>query len=516
MSGGTISGNTAAGALSSTGGGGVYVNSGSFTMSGGTISGNTAEGTLSSTGGGGVYVHGGSFTMSGGTISGNTANNLLISYGGGVYVTGGTFTKTGGTIYGDTNTAHTEGDDENTAGSGNGHAVYVQSGPKKRNSTAGPSVNLDSAQSGAAGGWESDTPPALPTTLYVSSTGSDTAAGTETAPFATVGKALETIKTAYAGNWPGKGTSEASPARILISGTVTGTGGTKGMVDITDTALYTAYPPITLEGKGTGTNAGTLDANSHSRVLSIQYADVTLGANLTLTGGSADSGGGVYVNGSSSSFTMTGGTISGNEAVSGGGVWFLGNVFTMTGGSINENTSTGGSDGDSSTGSGGGVLIRDGNFTMGGTAEISGNEAVMDGGGVWFLGDAFTMAGGTISGNKAKGTNSGTNNGGGGVYVWGGSFTMRGGIINGNEASAYGGGVYIFRGGGIFVKNDMDDGDSGTIYGNDEAAANKNTAGNGHAVYVQRSEGSDGMRNTTAGPSDKLNSATSGEDGGWE
>jgi hypothetical protein len=118
-------------------------------MSGGSVSDNTA------TTGGGVYVsYGGTFNMSGGAvISGNTAS----ANGGGVYVSyGGTFNKFGGTIYGDDNTIHTTGSDENTAGSGDGHAAYVFTGSKKRNSTAGPGVNLDGAYSGPipGGGWE--------------------------------------------------------------------------------------------------------------------------------------------------------------------------------------------------------------------------------------------------------------------------------------------------------------------------------------------------------------------------
>jgi hypothetical protein len=40
---------------------------------------------------------------------------------------------------------------KNTTTSGNGHAVYVYSGSKKRNSTAYVGVTLDS---GSAGGWE--------------------------------------------------------------------------------------------------------------------------------------------------------------------------------------------------------------------------------------------------------------------------------------------------------------------------------------------------------------------------
>jgi hypothetical protein len=138
MSDGEISGNTGTNS-----GGGVYVGSGTFTMLGGDISDNA------STYGGGVDV-GDTFTMSDGKISGNTS-----CYGGGMYVGGyGIFKKTSGIIYGDTDTTHTSGSTENTASS-NGHAVYVSTDPiKKRNSTAGTEVNLDSMMSGSAGGWE--------------------------------------------------------------------------------------------------------------------------------------------------------------------------------------------------------------------------------------------------------------------------------------------------------------------------------------------------------------------------
>jgi predicted outer membrane repeat protein len=87
--------------------------------------------------------------MSGGTISGNTASDS----GGGVYADyGDTFTKqSGGIIYGSD-----AGDAlKNTADGGDGHAVYVYSSPKKkRNTTAGEGVTLDSTKSGSDGGWE--------------------------------------------------------------------------------------------------------------------------------------------------------------------------------------------------------------------------------------------------------------------------------------------------------------------------------------------------------------------------
>jgi uncharacterized repeat protein (TIGR02543 family) len=148
MNDGTISGNSIDSSYGGDGGG-VYVSGGTFTMSGGTVSGNSASGN-----GGGVYVSSGTFAMSGGTISGNAAskymgNDNYVGNGGGVCVYGGTFTKqSGGTIYGNNYTGSA-----NTSKSDNGHAVYV-SESKKRNSTAGEDVTLDSAKTGAAGGWE--------------------------------------------------------------------------------------------------------------------------------------------------------------------------------------------------------------------------------------------------------------------------------------------------------------------------------------------------------------------------
>jgi hypothetical protein len=156
MSGGTISGNSVSSESYYTGsmhypsayGGGVYVASGSFTMNGGTISGNSAfaEGSVY---GGGVYIAGGSFAMSGGTISGNSATSAFSSYeslGGGVFVaTSGIFTKTGGTIT-DTNVAA-----NSSSSTGFGRVAFAANGSKKRETEAGPTVNLSSA---SATNWQ--------------------------------------------------------------------------------------------------------------------------------------------------------------------------------------------------------------------------------------------------------------------------------------------------------------------------------------------------------------------------
>jgi hypothetical protein len=172
MSGGTIAGNSSTSTSSysnSSYGGGVYV-SGTFSMSGGTISGNSSTSSYSNSSatsyGGGVAVSGGgSFTMSGGTISGNsiTSTYSASSYGGGVYVgPSSTFTKTGnGTVYGYTagnSNSNVVKDSSGVVQNNSGHAVYVYGYPsnlaKRRETTAGPGVNLDSGLNGAAGGWE--------------------------------------------------------------------------------------------------------------------------------------------------------------------------------------------------------------------------------------------------------------------------------------------------------------------------------------------------------------------------
>ncbi|MDR2491459.1 MAG: Ig-like domain-containing protein [Spirochaetaceae bacterium] len=160
LSSGTISNNTAsshAAASSLNAGGGGICSQAAFQMSGGDISGNTASsiGSGGNFGGGGVYMmqNAPSFTMTGGTIGGNQiiTSSSTGSGGGGVYVYNGNgtskFTKTGGIIYGD----NTVDSDKNTASNGAGHAVYVYSPSRQRNTEAGNGVNLDSTNTN---NWE--------------------------------------------------------------------------------------------------------------------------------------------------------------------------------------------------------------------------------------------------------------------------------------------------------------------------------------------------------------------------
>ena len=153
--------------------------------------------------------------------------------------------------------------------------------------------------------------------------------------------------------------------------------------------------------------------------------------NGTVTG----SGGAIYMKGSGSALTISGGTIQGfTVSAHGGGVYMSGGAFTMTGGKIYNCSSSG------TNLSGGGVYMADGTFNMsGGSIE---NCTAHEGAGVKMYPDSgktctftmsdsaeikncsndgvsiarsgtsrFTMSGGTIDNNKGYGlwTSAGSN-----------------------------------------------------------------------------------------------------------
>jgi hypothetical protein len=354
-----------------------------------------------------------------------------------------------------------------------------------------------------------------PDYLFVSDTGSNvTGNGSETAPYATVDKALTMIAAAYSDlSWPVDPQSVPVPAHIRITGTITETGTANAMVQIGNpgsTSFYETYPPIILEGDG------TLNAALQNRVLLVAWADVTLRGSLTLTGGGSDMpGAGVMVGGSGENgrFTMEGGTITGNQTSSsycdGGGVRVASGEFIMKGGTISNNHTY------DSSGNGGGVAVSPGApgdtpvFTME-RGTIIGNTSAGNGGGVYVEDVAFTMAEGTIiSDNEAT-------IGGGGVYVGGanGSFIMSGGTISGNTTQNSGGGVLLDNATGLTFRKT-----GGAIYGDTNMLhdpgdpENTSATGNGHAVFQV---GGGLKRNTNANETVSLDSAITGSGSGWE
>ena len=174
-----------------------------------------------------------------------------------------------------------------------------------------------------------------------------------------------------------------------------------------------------------------------------------------------NSGGGVYLAGDTTTFTLNHGDIALNRGDGGGGVAISGGTFSMAGGTISENLGN----------AGGGVRVRGGTFNMTDgaisdhTTRIGGILPPQEGGGVQIDLGTFNMHGGTIEGNHSRHgggiharfhtsafvMHDGTirNNedvllGGGGVrVVVGASFDMHGGYITGNTATTNGGGVVV-------------------------------------------------------------------------
>lgn len=218
---------------------------------------------------------------------------------------------------------------------------------------------------------------------------------------------------------------------------------------------------LTIEGKKN--LSGFVASSNGGGIYSLGTLNINGG---TISGNTATSlGGGVY---SANNFTMTDGTISDNTAASGGGLAITSKLIYITGGTIAGNTATSNAGGllvkgcgvDYKNGSitgnnadcGGGVGVDSGTFYLG-SGSISGNKATTRGGGLYIFGgdsSSFGLTNGTISGNSAKY--------GGGVYLETGAFTMSGGTISGNTSTGAGSAIYVRNGkftmdGGVIINN---------------------------------------------------------------
>ena len=178
-------------------------------------------------------------------------------------------------------------------------------------------------------------------------------------------------------------------------------------------------------------NGYTLNGGGQGPVITVEEGgkltieDASIDRDGKITGGEADYGGGIYVDGGT--LIMEGGAISGNEAKNGGGVYLTnGATFTMTGGEISENSLT------NTSGKGGGVYVgTDCTFTI--NAEALGDAVIKDnvalgktvtdgtwnyihthGGGVAVNKGTLNFTNALITGNRATGENG---YGGGGIYA---------------------------------------------------------------------------------------------------
>ena len=471
MNGGTITGN----------GGGVQVansnGTASFIMNGGSITGNTCTGgTTNYIPCGGVLVSGGSFTMTGGSITGNTATgSAAMAASGGVLVySGGSFTMTGGEI--------TNNQCAVTTLLGNDFAGGV-----RMSSTLGGNtftVSGDAVISGnTAQGNANNVSLADGQTIKIGSggfTGGEVGVTMKTPGVFTSGGGASCQQYFFSDNdayvvVPSNGelalgTVADNPHRHYVCGDAicadshaeatytpkSDFGGALSEGSYYLTRSVTATDDITISGAvNLCLNGKTIDLDGHHFIInsggSLTICDCMGGGQIT--GGQAEQGGAVLVNGGGS-LTFHSGAIAGNTAsgggdgsggsnrAGGGAVCVNGGSFTMTGGAIENNTASVTKKNDG----GGGVLLNSGTFEMTG-GSITGNDvtghANSVGGGVHINGGTFTMTNGTISDNSAIN--------GGGVTVFKGtegesSFALSGGSITGNTVTEIGGGIYVLPG----------------------------------------------------------------------
>ena len=253
----------------------------------------------------GVYVSSGTFNMYGGSITGNKAQDAK-GRGGGVYVYSGSGTFN---MYGGSITGN--------RATGDGGGVY-KSGSNSSFNMYGGSITGNTANSYGGG-------------VYVDGGGFTMSGGT-------IGgtKTGETNTATYGG-----GGVYAKANFEMTGGSITGNETNRG-------------GGVYVTGKGSFTMSASAD-----------------GQNIpSITGNNAtENGGGVYVVGSSSTFEMTGGTITGNNAAYGGGVYTV-NEFKMSGGSITGNNAY---KSDYISTFGGGVCVGSGIFTVSGEVTVTDN-----------------------------------------------------------------------------------------------------------------------------------------------
>ncbi|MDR2468112.1 MAG: hypothetical protein LBD22_04035 [Spirochaetaceae bacterium] len=309
---------------------------------------------------------------------------------------------------------------------------------------------------------------------YVSATGNDGNTGiVQTAPFATVSKALSTAGQAFAVIEVLDEITESimiNNNSILLKGS--------GTVKYSSTVLTLAdtNSQVTLS-EGITLKSMPASAQNNQGVVCVQKGKLSMNGGL-ITGGKVRKGGGGVEVSSGAAFVMTGGEISGNVSIAtvngegGGGVLVTGSTarFDFSGGIIKENTSgtlltspTGG-------GGGGGITVANGAaFLMTGTAVLSKNSAYYGGGLYVIRTTNAELADGTISENEARE--------GGGINVSGDyvslqnqkNLSIRGGILRGNNAIDGGGAISLYESGivisgGTLSGNETHNGDGGAVF----------------------------------------------------
>jgi fibronectin-binding autotransporter adhesin len=408
----TVSGNSA------TVGGGLF-NSGTATLTNVTVSGNSAED------GGGLFSDGPS-TLTNVTVSGNSASEN----GGGIYnymskmslsnvtVSGNSAVTGGGLINYHGTTSLT-----NTIVAGNAVGGDIFGSYSGTNNVVGGNPML--APLGDYGGPTFTMPP-LPGSPAINAGTTSGAPATDERGFARVG--LPDIGADEAGNALVVNTTNGGigspPGRLSLPQAINLANVLPTADTITfNSSVFVTPQTITLSAgqlklndtaattiTGPGAKLLTVSGNHASRVFDINGGPAAI-SGLTITGGSAISGGGLY--NSSSNLTLTNVTVSGNSATVGGGLFNSGTA-TLTDVTVSGNSAEDG-----------GGLFSDGPSTLT-NVTVSGNSASQNGGGLYNYTSSMSLTNVTVSGNSAIS--------GGGLINYHGTASLTDTIVAGNTA----------------------------------------------------------------------------------
>jgi hypothetical protein len=422
----TISGNSAGGY-----GGGLYSLGGTLVLTSCTVSGNSA-----STVGGGLRNNGGTLSLTNCTISGNSALS-----GGGLFNSGtlsltnctvsGNSATTGGGLFNSSAQASMTLTNTIVAGQTSGGDIYGSY--TGSNNLVGGAPLL--AALGDYGG---------PTQTYALLAGSPAiGGGTTTGAPATDQRGQSRIGRIDIGafqttplivNTAGDGTGSPS-GNLSLRQAVNLANALGGDAITFDPTVFASPRMIALDGTqlefktgattitGPGASLLTISGNHASRVFQVDSGAAAALSGLTITGGSADRGGGLLNSGGT--LALTNCTVSGNSVqYSGGGLLSSGGATILTNCTVSGNSAK----------YGGGLFNYNGGSTTLADATVSGNSATAYGGGLFNKDGTTTLTNATVSGNSA--------NAGGGLFTYkGGTTTLINCAVSGNSAK-YGGGLY--------------------------------------------------------------------------
>jgi hypothetical protein len=177
-------------------------------------------------------------------------------------------------------------------------------------------------------------------------------------------------------------------------------------ITLAGTQLPTVTSAISIQGAGI-----TVDGDDQSGLFNVSTASANLTIDrMTLTGGSAIKGGGVYSD--SGTVNLINSKVSGNTAASnGGGIYSDSGTVNLTNSTVSGNPAS----------YGGGMFAAYGAVYLT-NSTVSGNSAALSGGGILTFGGAVYLTSSTISDNSAGDL-------GGGVFAFGGTVNLTNSII---------------------------------------------------------------------------------------